>query len=192
MSTQTEPNLRFDKVRHGKNFRVETSVAYNVVCGALVRAPKRAPKRVGSVPVELSEAGLLAAWTAADETLRGLTAELQNRDDADAFARQGSYQSTRVNRPNINADYAAYLHSQYLAACDATHSYMVSSAGMRKGYQSSDFFKVGRRPSVEKWGSDELRAWFGSGNAVQSDTRGSGHVLSKTEYARLTSERVAA
>jgi len=41
-------------------------------------------------------------------------------------------------------------------------------------------------------GSDELRAWFGSGNAVQSDTHGSGHVLSKTEYARLTSERVAA
>ena len=168
---------------------VQTSVAYNVVCGALVRAPKRAPKRVGSVPVELSEAGLLAAWTKAQETLRDLTAEMQNRDDADAFARQGSYQSTRKDRPNIDADYAAYLHSQYLAACDATHSYMVSSAGMRKGYQSSDFFKVGRRPSVEKWGSDELRAWFGSGNAAQGDVTAMGRVLSKTEYARLAIHR---
>jgi len=192
MSAQTEPNLRFDKVRHGKNFRVGTSVAYNVVCGALVRAPKRAPKHVGSVPVELSEAGLLAAWTAAEETLRGLTAEMQSRDDADAFARQGSYVSVSASRHDIDAEYTSYLEAEYNAAAKACKAYMVSSPGLRRGFKGSDFFKVGRRPSVEKWGSDELRAWFGSGNAVQSDTRGTGHVLSKTEYARLTSEGVAA
>ena len=167
----------------------QTSVTYSVVCGALVRAPKRAPKRVGSVPVELSEAGLLAAWTAADETMRGLTAELERRDAADAFARESTYQSARTNRVSINADYAAYLNSQYLAACDATHSYMVSDAGKAKGYQSSDFFKVGRRPSAERWGSDELRAWLGSVNAAQGDVTAMGRVLSKTEYVRLTSER---
>ena len=108
---------------------------------------------------------------------------------ADAFARESTYQSARTTRPNIDADYAAYLHSQYLAACDATHSYMVSDAGKAKGYQSSDFFKVGRRPSAERWGSDELRAWLGSVNAAQGDITAMGKVLSKTEYARLTSER---
>jgi hypothetical protein len=158
------------------------------VCGRLVRAPK-ARKQARKGECDLSEAGLLAAWTKADETMRGLTAELERRDAADEFARQGSYTSARTNRPNIGADYAAYLHSQYLAACDATHSYMVSAAGKAKGYQSSDFFKVGRRPSAERWGSDELRAWLGSVNAAQGDVTAMGRVLSKTEYARLTSER---
>jgi hypothetical protein len=170
----------------------QTSVAYNVVCGALVRAPKRAPKRVGSVPVELSEAGLLAAWTAADAQMRALTAELERRDTLDAFAREGSYVSVSASRHNIDAEYTSYLEAEYNAAAHACKAYMVSASGQRRGFKGSDFFKVGRRPSVEKWGSDELRAWFGSGNAVQSDTRGSGHVLSKTEYAAATREEVAA
>ena len=188
MSTQTEPNLRFDKVRHGKNFRVGTSVAYTVVCGRLVRAPKaRAQVREGEC--DLSEASLLAAWTKADEHMRALTAELERHDAADAFARESTYVPVRTARPNVNAEYAAYLHSQYLAACDATHSYMVCAAGVRKGYQSSDFFKVGRRPSVERWGSDESRAWLGSVNAAQGDVTAMGEVLSKTEYARLAVQR---
>jgi len=53
-------------------------------------------------------------------------------------------------------------------------------AGRRAGYTGSDFFKAGRRPSVEKWGTDELRAWFGSGNAA---AHGRGHrVLSRTAW----------
>jgi len=160
------------------------------VGGALVKPHTGADKRA----CDLSEADLLAAWTAADWIARDtLTAELERRDAADAFARESAYVSNReTERPSIDAEYAAYLHSEFLAACDATHSYMVSAAGLRKGYDGGDFFKVGRRPSVERWGTEELRAWVGSGNAAQSDTRGSGHVLSKTEYARLTSERVAA
>jgi hypothetical protein len=77
-------------------------------------------------------------------------------------------------------DYAAYLHGQYLAADKATRGNMVSKAGRRAGYTGSDFFKAGRRPSVEKWGTDELRAWFGSGNAA---AHGRGHrVLSRTAW----------
>ena len=165
------------------------TTSYVVVCGKLVRAPhgRRQARVEGSR--DLSEAGLLAAWTAAEQTMRDLTAELERRDATDAFARESTYQSVRTARPNINADYAAYLHSQYLAACDATHSYMVSDAGMRKGYQSFDFFKVGRRPSVERWGSDELRAWLGSVNAAAGSVTGMGRVLSKTEYARLSVPR---
>jgi hypothetical protein len=161
--------------------RRKRQVSYTVAGGRLVRAPKRSKRAC-----DLSEAELLAAWTAADWIARDtLTAELERRDAADAHARQSAYVSTRTNRPNLDGEYAAYLHSEFLAACDATHSYMVSAAGIAKGYDGGDFFKVGRRPSVERWGTEELRAWFGSGNAAQSDTRGSGHVLSKTEYAAL-------
>jgi len=136
-------------------------------------------------PCDLTEADLLAAWTAADESTReALTAELERRDAADAFDREPAYVSSRETaRPSIDAEYAAYLEAEYAAAAHACKAYMVNAAGTARGFTGSDFFKVGRRPSVEKWGSDELRAWFGSGNAVQSDTRGSGHVLSKTEYA---------
>jgi len=90
--------------------------------------------------------------------------------------------SAPVTRPSVDAEYAAYLHSEYLAACEATNGYMVNAGGKTRGYTSTDFFKVGRRPSVERWGSEELRAWFGSGDAASSDTAGWGHVLSKTEY----------
>jgi len=139
----------------------------------------------------LTEAGLLAAYTAATGALAGLTAELERRDTLDAFAREPAY-AGRNERHSIDAEYTSYLEAEYNAAAHATKAYMVNASGQRRGFKGSDFFKVGRRPSVEKWGSDELRAWFGSGNAVQSDTRGTGHVLSKTEYARLTSERAAA
>ena len=121
----------------------------------------------------------MAAWTAGDAAERvALDAEMARRDEWTAT------ESTRpIVRPSIDAEYAAYLHSQYLEACTATRSYMVNPAGLARGYTSTDFFKVGRRPSVEKWGTEELRAWFGSVNAATSDTAGFAHVLSKTEYA---------
>ena len=102
----------------------------------------------------------------------------------DAWGSAPAYvpRNTPTVRPSVNAEYAAYLHSQYLAACEATNGYMVNAGGKARGYTSTDFFKVGRRPSVERWGSEELRAWFGSGDAAQSDTHGWGHVMSKGEY----------
>jgi len=98
--------------------------------------------------------------------------------------------SAPVSRPGVDAEYAAYLHGEYLAACAATNGYMVNAGGKARGFTSTDFFKVGRRPSVERWGTVELRAWFRSGDAAQSDTAGCGHVMSKGEYvAELNADK---
>ena len=72
-----------------------------------------------------------------------------------------------VRRSSSN-DYAAYLHGQYLAADKATRGNMVTKAGRAKGYTGADFFRAGPRPSVTRWGTPELRSWFGDGNAASS------------------------
>jgi hypothetical protein len=79
------------------------------------------------------------------------------------------------------ADYAAYLESQYRAAERATRGYMVTPAGRARGYSGRDFFKAGRRPSLERWGTEELRAWFGSGSAASTGRR-AGRVLTLAEF----------
>lgn len=79
------------------------------------------------------------------------------------------------------ADYAAYLESQYRAAERATRGYMVTPAGRARGYSGRDFFKAGRRPSLERWGTEELRAWFGSGSAASTGRR-AGRVLTLSEF----------
>lgn len=156
---------------------------------SVARWLKAVPSRVVvPEPVDLatlSESALMAAWTASDGSERvALDAEMTRRDQWETT------ETHTAASTNVDAEYAAYLHSQYLEACTATRSYMVSKAGQARGYTSTDFFKVGRRPSVERWGTDELRAWFGSANAAGSDTAGFGHVLSKGEYVAMMTQRV--
>jgi hypothetical protein len=60
----------------------------------------------------------------------------------------------------LRTDYAGYLHAEYLAAESATNGYMVNRAGKKKGYTGSDFFKVGRRPSLSSYASPELAEYM--------------------------------
>jgi len=100
---------------------------------------------------------------------------------------QGRAQTTAQRRATgaagVKAEYSAYLESQYRAAERATNGYMVTPAGRRAGYSGRDFFREGRRPSVEKWGTEELRAWFGSGSAASTGRR-AGRVLTLTDFQK--------
>lgn len=92
----------------------------------------------------------------------------------------------RAGRARQEYDYASYLHAHYQAAEEATNGYMVTKAGRARGITGGDFFKPGRRPSVEKWGSDELKAWFET-----KDRAGTRRVLSRTEFDASTRARAA-
>lgn len=90
----------------------------------------------------------------------------------------GSSSERRASRGRAaRSDHAAYLDAHYRDADDATNGYMVNAAGKAKGITGADFFKPGRRPSVQKWGLDELRDWFRVGDA------GSRRILSAGEFA---------
>lgn len=87
----------------------------------------------------------------------------------------------------IRQDYAGYLHHHYLTAEDATNGNMLNASARARNMDPADFFRAGRRPSVERWGSDELRSWFGSGHVAQGRT--GARVLTLTEFEDQQTER---
>lgn len=101
-------------------------------------------------------------------------------------------QTAAQRRQTAQRDYADYLHERYLAAEKATRGNMVTAAGKAKGYGGADFFDADarRRPGA-RWMSDELRAWFGRGDAAAGEHGGRGGILSFTRWQAQTSERAA-
>jgi hypothetical protein len=95
---------------------------------------------------------------------------------------QTTAQRKATTAAGARAEYDAYLESQYRAAERATKGYMVTPAGRARGYSGRDFFKAGRRPSLERWGTEELRAWFGSGSAASTGRKAGGRVLTLSEF----------
>lgn len=89
--------------------------------------------------------------------------------------------------------YEVYLNERYEAADTACRGVMVSKAGRAKGYTGADFFdaNASRRPG-RRWMSDELRGWFGDGDAAGGTKGSRGGILSATAYASQTRERAAA
>lgn len=132
----------------------------------------RRPHPAGLPVMKKRKAGASSSRKAAPRKKR------PNRFGSNELGRRASQPAQR--KAAGGRDYAAYLHGQYLAAEKATRGNMVTKAGRARGYTGSDFFKAGARPSVEKWGTDELRAWFGSGN-VASSGRGQ-RVLTRSQW----------
>ena len=77
--------------------------------------------------------------------------------------------------------FETYVHRQYLAAEEACRGHLLNAAGRARGIDPWDFFRAGRRLSVERWGSEELRAWFGSQHVATTHRQGR-PVLTYTQF----------
>jgi len=89
----------------------------------------------------------------------------------------------------LRHDYALYLEAHYEQADAQTRGNMVTAAGRARGYTGADFFKPGHRPSVEHWGSEELRGWFGSGSAAAVGRGRPRAILNLTDFAASQREQ---
>lgn len=103
----------------------------------------------------------------------GVTTYQRESGPASSSATERRAAGRRAGRVSFDG----YLHSHFLDAEGATHGYMVTKEAKARGITGADFFKPGRRPSVERWGSDELKAWFRKGDS------GTRRILSARDYA---------
>lgn len=81
--------------------------------------------------------------------------------------------------------YNTYVAAQEDAATTATNGYMVSAAGLAKGYNGGDFFNPdGRYRIGKRYMTDELKSWFGDSDSPQETTGGG--LLTFKQYQALS------
>lgn len=114
--------------------------------------------------------------------------------DTRGFGRRRSSGLATKARGNVasSQDYALYCHERHMAAESATHGHMVTPAGKARGITGSDFFDPdARRRPGRKWMTEELRGWFGDGDAAGGHHGSRGGLLSKTAFTQQTRQRAA-